>query len=177
MIIKAQQQRSDFPVAYRTLLILFFLVTACAPVDRAMAQDYAPLSAEKERSLKPKDTFQECDKCPKMMVVPPGSFTMGSAASEPEHRQSEAPQHLVTISKSFAVGQFAVTFDEWDTCATDGGCNGFRPMDYWGRGTRPVVGVDWNDAHAYVAWLAQKTGKVYRLLSESEYDDGISLGR
>jgi formylglycine-generating enzyme required for sulfatase activity len=176
-VIKAQRQRRDLPVVYRNLLIFLFLVTACAAVDRAMAQDYAPLSAEKERSLKPKDTFQECDKCPKMLVVPPGSFTMGSAASEPGSRQSESPQHLVTISKPFAVGQFPVTFDEWDACVADGGCNGFRPMDYhWGRGPRPVVGVDWNDAHAYVAWLAQKTGKAYRLLSESEYEYATRAG-
>ncbi len=50
-----------------------------------------------------------------------------------------------------------------------GGCGGYRPDDGgWGRGDRPVINVSWNDAKAYVAWLSRKTGKTYRLLSESE---------
>jgi formylglycine-generating enzyme required for sulfatase activity len=75
----------------------------------------------------------------------------------------------VTIGKAFAVGKFAVTFDEWETCVADGGCNGYRPADQgWGRGQRPVIRVSWDDAKAYEAWLSGKTGKAYRLLSESE---------
>ena len=38
----------------------------------------------------------------------------------------------------------------------------------WGRGDRPVINVNWNDAKAYVKWLSKKTGKEYRLLSEAE---------
>jgi formylglycine-generating enzyme required for sulfatase activity len=79
------------------------------------------------------------------------------------------PQHPVTIGKPFAVGKFAVTFDEWDACVADGGCGGYRPVDQaWGRGRRPVINVSWNDAKAYAAWLSRKTGKDYRLLSEAE---------
>jgi formylglycine-generating enzyme required for sulfatase activity len=62
-----------------------------------------------------------------------------------------------------------VTFEEWDTCVADGGCNGYRPSDNnWGRGRRPVINVSWDDAKTYVAWLSRKTGATYRLLSESE---------
>jgi formylglycine-generating enzyme required for sulfatase activity len=62
-----------------------------------------------------------------------------------------------------------VTFDEWDACAADGGCNGYKPSDAnWGRGRRPVIYVSWDDAKAYVAWLSKKSGKIYRLLSEAE---------
>ena len=62
-----------------------------------------------------------------------------------------------------------MTFDEWDACAADGGCNGYRPPDQgWGRGRRPVINVTWEHAKAYVAWLSKKTGKTYRLLSEAE---------
>ncbi|MFL9828674.1 formylglycine-generating enzyme family protein, partial [Rhodoplanes sp. SY1] len=51
----------------------------------------------------------------------------------------------------------------------DGGCNGYRPKDQgWGRGRRPVIHVSWTDAQAYVDWLKKKTGKDYRLLSDSE---------
>jgi formylglycine-generating enzyme required for sulfatase activity len=104
-----------------------------------------------------------------MIVVPAGIFTMGSPASEPQRAVHEGPQHEVRLAKQFAVGKFAVTFDEWDACVGDGGCNRYRPSDSdWGRGKRPVIKVNWDDAKAYVAWLSRKTGKTYRLLSESE---------
>lgn len=111
---------------------------------------------------------QPCPMCPEMVVVPAGRFTMGSPASEPE-RSSDETQVQVNLSNPFAVGRFAVTFDEWDACAADGGCNGYKPSDRgWGRGKRPVINVNWDDAKAYVAWLSRKTGKGYRLLSEAE---------
>jgi formylglycine-generating enzyme required for sulfatase activity len=127
------------------------------------------LSENAERVLKPKDTFQECANCPNMIVVPAGSFMMGSPVSELKRNEQEDPQHRVTVARSFAVGRFAVTFDEWDSCVADGGCNGHRPSDEgWGRGRRPVINVSWNDAKAYVAWLSRKTEKTYRLLTEAE---------
>lgn len=129
----------------------------------------APLSPERERALKPKDTFNECDKCPEMIVVPAGTFTMGSPASELGHSADEDPQHTVTFVRPFAVGRFALSFDEWDACVADGGCNDYKPPDQgWGRGHRPVIVVSWDDANAYVAWLTRKIGKPYRLLSEAE---------
>jgi hypothetical protein len=119
-----------------------------------------------EQALKPKDIFKECANCPEMVVVPAGSFTMGSPTSEPERSAEEGPQHMVTIARPFAVGRFEVTFDEWDACVADGGCNGYKPSDEgWGRGRRPVINVSWDDAKAYVGWLSKKTGKSYRLLS------------
>ena len=105
-----------------------------------------------------------------MVVVPAGSFMMGSPPSEKDRRPDEGPQHAVTTAKPFAVGQFAVTFDEWDACVADGRCNGYKPKDLgFGRGRQPVINVAWYDAVVfYVGWLAKKTGKPYRLLSEAE---------
>jgi len=118
------------------------------------------LSPERERALKPKDIFKECDKCPEMVVVPAGSFMMGSPAGDQGRDIDEGPQHRVTIAKPFAVGRFAVTFDEWDACVADGGCNGYRPQDLgWGRNRRPVINVSWDEATAYAAWLSHKAGK------------------
>jgi formylglycine-generating enzyme required for sulfatase activity len=92
---------------------------------------------------------------------------MGSPGSETDHRES--PQHRVTIARQFAVGKFSVTFDEWDACVADHGCDQYMPSDnHWGRGRRPVINVSWHDAQNYVAWLSQKTGKTYRLLTEAE---------
>ena len=136
-----------------------------------------PLSAQEELALWPKDTFRECSKCPVMMVVSAGSFTMGSPANEPGRFADEGPQHKVTIARQLAVGQFELTFDDWDACVADSGCNGYRPSDQgWGRGTRPVINVNWDDANAYVAWLAKKAGKPYRLLSEAEYEYATRAG-
>jgi formylglycine-generating enzyme required for sulfatase activity len=103
------------------------------------------------------------------VVVLAGSFTMSSPQSEPKREPFEGSQHRVTIARPFAVGRFAVTFDEWDACVADGGCNGYEPNDEgWGRGRRPVINVSWNDAKTYVGWLSHKTGKSYRLLTEAE---------
>ena len=137
----------------------------------------APLSPAQEQALKPGDTFQECTNCPVMKVVPAGSFTMGSPASDSERDSDEGPEHAVTIGRQFAVGQYELTFDEWDACVDDGGCGGYKPDDQgWGRGQRPVINVSWDDANAYIAWLAKKTGKLYQLLSESEYEYATRAG-
>jgi formylglycine-generating enzyme required for sulfatase activity len=130
----------------------------------------APLSAAEECSLKPENTFKECENCPAMVVVPAGLFTMGASANEVGN-YDEGPQHIVTIGRQFAVGQFKVTFDEWDACVAANGCHGYKPNDnYWGRGRQPVINVSWDDAKLYVAWLARKTGKTYHLLTESEWE-------
>ena len=128
-----------------------------------------PLSPERERSLKPLDAFSECTNCPEMIVVPAGSFAMGSLTNELGHDSNEGPQHRVTFALPFAVGKFALTFDNWDACVDHGGCAGYRPSDQgWGRGRQPVINLSWNDANAYVAWLSKTTGRPYRLLSEAE---------
>jgi formylglycine-generating enzyme required for sulfatase activity len=129
-----------------------------------------PLSSNDECALKPKDVFKECDECPEMIVVPAGSFTMGSPSDEPERQENE-DQVRVTIAKPFAVGRFAVTFGEWDRCVADGGCSGYRPPDEGrGRGRRPVINVSWYDAQKYISWVSGRTGKTYRLLSEAEHE-------
>jgi formylglycine-generating enzyme required for sulfatase activity len=127
------------------------------------------LSRAEERALKPKDQFKECDGCPQMVVVPAGEFMMGSPEDEEGHTSDEAPQHKVRFLTPFAVGRSAITFDEWDACVADRGCRNYRPPDRgWGRGRQPVIAIWWDDAFAYVKWLAQKTSKNYRLLSEAE---------
>lgn len=127
------------------------------------------LSPGDERSLKPSEHFRECKECPEMVAIPVGKFVMGSSASEPGHEADEGPQQQIAFAHMFAVGVSAVTFDEWNACVAQGGCDAYRPGDYgWGEGTRPVINVSWDDAQAYVKWLSQKTGAPYRLLSEAE---------
>jgi formylglycine-generating enzyme required for sulfatase activity len=126
---------------------------------------------EKKPCIKPGsgEGFKDCPQCPEMVIVPSGTFMMGSPASEPERWSDEDPQHLVTIGKPFAAGRFSVTFVEWDACRADGGCAGYIPGDQgWGQSDRPVINVTWNDAKAYAGWLSKRTGRSYRLLSEAE---------
>jgi formylglycine-generating enzyme required for sulfatase activity len=124
------------------------------------------------RCFKPGDGkteyFKDCPTCPEMVVVPAGSFTMGSPTNEAGRVDGEA-QVRVSIAAPFAAGKYSVTFNEWDACVADGGCNGYKPADQgWGRGKHPVINVNWDDAKAYASWLSRKTGKTYRLLSDAE---------
>jgi formylglycine-generating enzyme required for sulfatase activity len=109
-------------------------------------------------------------------VSPSGRFMMGSPESEAGRYKDEGPQHLVSM-RSFALGKYEVTFSQWDACLAGGGCNGYRPKDEsWGRGTQPVINVNWDDGQAYVGWLSKKTSKRYRLASESEWEYAARAG-
>jgi len=133
---------------------------------------HAKIALEK---LPPKSTFQDCHEasvdCPVMIVLPAGTFMMGSPESERNREASESPQHAVTVG-SIAVGKYDISFDEWDACASAGGCRTTPHPDdaHWGRETRPVINISWDDAKEYVAWLSQMTGQQYRLLSEAEWE-------
>jgi formylglycine-generating enzyme required for sulfatase activity len=124
----------------------------------------ATTAAKPTAANNPGDAFRDCPDCPEMVVVPAGSFNMGSGAPY------EGPVHKVTIAKPFAVGRFEVTFDEWDRCVADKRCS-FKPDDKGtGRGNRPVINVSWLDAKEFAAWLSAKTGKKYRLPTEAEWE-------
>jgi len=140
----------------RGLMAVALYLVAGAFGSAALADDAAQAGS----------ALKDCPVCPEMVVVPAGSFTMGNDA-----HSRESPTHKVTIAKPFAVGKFDVTFDEWDACVADGGCGALHPDDHgWGRGTRPVMNVSWINAHSYINWIGQKTGKRYRLLSEAEWE-------
>ena len=95
---------------------------------------------------------------------------MGANDGDPEHEGWELPVQRVVVAP-FAAGVFEVTFDEWDACVADGGCNHYMADDAgWGRGSLPVVSISWHDAQSYVGWLSSKTGRPYRLLSEAEWE-------
>ena len=116
------------------------------------------------------ESFRDCERCPEMVVLPGGTFLMGSPGTEADRLPNEGPQHRVTLARAFAIGKYEVTFAEWDACIVDGGCMHKPADESWGRGPQPVINVTWKHAQAYVNWLAKKTRKPYRLLSEAEWE-------
>jgi len=90
------------------------------------------------------------------VLVPSGTFTMGSPKGEKDRGYDEA-QHQVSLSP-FAISKYDVTFDEYDEyCVATGTA---KPGDNgWGRGSRPVINVSWYDAVAYCNWRSQQEGK------------------
>jgi len=139
-------------------------------------------------------TFRDCTDCPELVVVPAGSLSMGddSAAA----RSDEKPLHLVTVP-GFAIGRTEVTRAQYRLFASETGRGAPGPCtsdpDRDGRWQEvpdanwensgfpsgedhPVTCVTWADASAYANWLAAKTDKPYRLVSEAEWEYAARAG-
>jgi formylglycine-generating enzyme required for sulfatase activity len=134
------------------------------------------LTADAERELKLKDTFEECSEyCPEMVVIPSGWFMMGSPEDEKGRDPDEGPLHKVTIVRPFAVSKFDVTFEQYYLCVWMKGCRMVSDGNM-GAGSRPVINVTWYDAQSYVNWLSKFTGRPYRLLTEAEWEYSARAG-
>ena len=155
---------------------------------------YADLANQMVAQLGATGEFRDCDHCPAMVVIPSGSFMMGSDDGKPD----ETPRRRVTIAEPFAVGKYEVTVGEFAAFVTATGhdmadgegllglppanaCTSLNILQVFERITwrapgygqdddSPVVCVSWNDAVAYVKWLSIETGQPYRLLSEAEWE-------
>jgi formylglycine-generating enzyme required for sulfatase activity len=140
---------------------------------------------------------------PELVVVPLGSFTMGSPDSEADRKANEGPTRTVTLTQAFAIARTEITVDQFRTFVR---AAGFTPTstrnarstiydersgamverqgatwesDHSGnpaQGNLPVVHVGWNDAKAYVDWLSAQTGRRYRLPSEAEFEYVLRAG-
>lgn len=99
----------------------------------------------------------------KFCLIPEGSFMMGSPESEARRETDEGPQHQVTISKSFYMGQSEVTQKEYEEIM------GNNPSNFKGNNL-PVEIVSWNDAKEFCRKLSLKDGKTYRLPTEAEWE-------
>lgn len=177
--------------------IALLLAMGSAALAEATTKDVGVATASRSPGTK----FRDCFECPEMVVIPAGSFTMGSPSSEELREDIEGPQHRVTIARAFAVGITHITREEYARFVREtghpggAGCNVFdakqgKGITTAGRNWRdpgfqqtdrdPVVCVDYDDAHAYVAWINGKvrqaqqqltgSGGPYRLLSEAEWE-------
>ena len=143
----------------------------------------------------PGTAFRDCAACPEMMVVPAGTYLMGSPPGEKDRDADEGPRHRVTFAAPFALARHALTrrqfaaFVQATGQRTEGGCetwNGTRwasdPAVSWrdpgyDQGPEhPVVCISWVDARSYVGWLRAKTGRPYRLPSEAEWEYASRAG-
>jgi len=94
-----------------------------------------------------------------------GLFQMGDAA---DGQIRELPIHTVTF-EGFAASIFEVTFEQYDKFCD--ATSRDKPDDEdWGRGNRPVINVNWEDAKAYAEWLRQQSGLNVSLPSESQWE-------
>jgi len=130
----------------------------------------AAQAAIENLTLRPGKTFRDCSDCPQMVVIPAGAFWQGSAEGSPLALSIEKPRRRVVIAEPFAAGIHEVTMAQWDVCAADGGCDAHPDDNGWGRGSRPVIMVSWNDAMQYAGWISAKTGQSYSLPSESQWE-------
>jgi uncharacterized repeat protein (TIGR02543 family) len=91
------------------------------------------------------------------VLVNRGSFQMGNTRGDSEGYDDEKPVHTVTLTYDYYIGQYEVTFDEYDAyCKATGES---KPKDEgWGRGNRPVINVTWWDGISYCNWLSEQAG-------------------
>jgi len=133
------------------------------------ASTRAPVISVDPATLPDFALFRECEACPEMVVMPGGSFEMGSPSTEKGRNVDEGPQRQVSVSR-FAMSRFETTWAEWEACVAAGRCTSAGGDAGWGKGRRPVIDVDWNDARAYAGYVSGQTQGAYRLPSEAEWE-------
>jgi formylglycine-generating enzyme required for sulfatase activity len=119
-----------------------------------------------------KQTFQL-----EMMLIPGGTFIMGSPKEEENSMDSERPQHEVTI-EPFFMGKYQVTQAQWRFVAQLPQVNRELEQDpsHFKGDNRPVEQVSWEDAVEFCDRLSQYTGRTYRLPSEAEWEYACRAG-
>lgn len=147
-----------------------------------IAHTWSNYDANCQPSVKASGKIDGLPSAPLMVVLPsaPQGFQMGSPDSENRRQNDEGPVHTVWINYRFAMGKYALSFEEWDACYNDIHalrCT-YQPDDNgWGRGKQPVTNVSADDIeNQYLVWLNAKAGLKsdspyrYRLPSEAEFE-------
>jgi formylglycine-generating enzyme required for sulfatase activity len=155
------------------------LTALCGALLPSLAQAAAP---------QPGKVFKDCKDCPEMVVLPAGTFTMGTPEDEVGREPDEGPMHDVTFAKPFAMSRFHITAGEWDSYVRQTGvkiadgdtrpgreCIASKPRYPQGP-SQPAVCMDMDDIKHYVAWLSKKTGQQYHMVSEAQREYAARAG-
>ena len=164
---------------------------ARAQIERA--RTYATLKPGQSIS----DALPSGGNAPELVVIPVGTFQMGTPDGEADRKSNEGPRHSVDLRRGFALSRAETTVAQFRAFVN---ATGYAPTsrqtgrstiydessgsmveqagvnwqdDHAGKradGNLPVVHVSWTDARAYADWLARETGKGYRLPSEAEFE-------
>lgn len=141
-----------------------------APDIGLISADLAPvepeLAAETPPQAEQSGPDRDCDVCPRMTLLPGGTFLRGSPENEAGRNAYEGPQREVTVP-AFAIGTYEVTRDEWNACVADGAC---PDKGYSDGGSIPALGVSFREGEQFAAWLSRKTAKRYRIPTEAEWE-------
>jgi formylglycine-generating enzyme required for sulfatase activity len=113
-----------------------------------------------------------------MVLIPAGTFLMGSPEGEIDRYSNESPQHEVMVSE-FWMGRYPVTQAQWRFVVglpqVERALEEADPSRFKGK-TRPVEQVSWLDATEFCARLSAYTGRLYRLPSEAEWEYACRAG-
>ena len=150
------------------VLRIILMVLAFISLQAHAKDERKPTAKEKsDASMPAGQIFKDCADCPEMVVIPAGSFEMGSGEDEP----NEMPVHRVTISHAFAIGKTEVTQGLWKSIMDN------NPSRFASCGDNcPVEQVSWNNVQDFIGRLNAKTGKQYRLPSEAEWEYACRAG-
>ena len=139
--------------------------------------DDEPVDPINDASEVGQDYLRDCSECPPLVIAKAGTFEMGAAATETVGGPSERPRLEVRIEKDIAIGAHEVTRAQWRACVDAGGCRGYQPPTLAGdTSSHPVAMVSYEDAQAYAQWLSGKTGHLYRLPTEAEWEYAARAG-
>ena len=107
----------------------------------------------------------------KLVLVPAGTFMMGSPASEEGRYDNEGPQHRVTITKPFYMGIHEVTQEQYETVHGE-----YFSMHTWKAPRYPADSISWLEASGFCEKLSARTGKTVRLPTEAEWEYACRAG-
>ncbi len=177
-----------------TGLLLTALAVNLLPAGQSLPQGQAAPGPEHKAY---KETIPGTEVSFEMVPIPGGEFLMGSPASEKGRKEDEGPQHPIAL-RHFWMGKCEVTWDEYDLFRKEMGVDHPDQNDMklkakadaitgptppyvdesygHGREGHPALCMTHHAAMEYCRWLSQKTGKVYRLPTEAEWEYAARAG-
>ena len=190
-------------IVLRSLTAIMLLAAAGVPCPQSAAALSSQPAGSRQPKIPPR-RFHDCAGCPEMVVIPAGSAILGSTSQERAQSgitrlfgDREGPRYRVRFAHPYAIGESEVTRGQYAEFASatqrpdpsecgvhDAAADSWTPKPgfNWRHpgfpqdDNHPAVCISYNDAAAYAAWLAKRTGKPYRLPSDAEWEYAARAG-